>query len=122
MGLFDLLVLVIGGVGYGIGRERGLVWQASGILTLDLGGVCATILSSPLGPLFTDPRCFDASQQVSAAAPAGSLVFFSPHSVHGSEPNRSDRPRRAMVLTYQPAGHAMFKIDRIRNAASAEGP
>ena len=78
---------------------------------------------SRLGPLFTDPRYFDASQQVLAAAPAGSLVFFSPHTVHGSEPNRSERPRRAMVLTYQPAGHAMFKIERIRNAACVpEGP
>ena len=38
------------------------------------------------------------------AMPAGSLIFFSPHTVHGSEPNRSDRTRRAMVLTYQPGG------------------
>ncbi len=71
---------------------------------------------SQLGPLFTDPRYFDIARQVPAIAPAGSLIFFSPHTVHGSEPNRSDRPRRAMVLTYQPAGHKMFKIDAIRNA------
>jgi len=69
-----------------------------------------------LGPLFTDPRCFDLSAQVPIEAPAGSLVFFSPHTVHGSEPNRSDRPRRAAVLTYQPAGHPMFKVERERAA------
>jgi ectoine hydroxylase-related dioxygenase (phytanoyl-CoA dioxygenase family) len=46
---------------------------------------------------------------------AGSLVFFSPHSVHGSLPNRSDRPRRALVLTYQPAGHPMLKSGVVRN-------
>ena len=69
-----------------------------------------------LGPLFTDPRCFDVSHQVPIEAPAGSLVFFSPHTVHGSEPNRSDRPRRAAVLTYQPAGHPMFTIGRERVA------
>ncbi len=72
-----------------------------------------------LGPLFTHPCAFDASAQVPAVAPAGSLVFFSPHTVHGSEPNRSDQPRRALVLTYQPAGRRMFKLDRVRNCGAA---
>ena len=62
-----------------------------------------------LGPLFTDPAHIDLGAQVAAAVPAGSLVFFSPHTVHGSEPNRSDRARRALVVTYQPAGHHQFK-------------
>lgn len=62
-----------------------------------------------LGPLFTDPKAFDASQEVAAAMPAGSLLFFSPHTVHGSQPNRSDRARRACVITYQPPGFDMFK-------------
>lgn len=69
-----------------------------------------------LGPLFTDPRHFDAAAQVPIEAPAGSLVFFSPHAVHGSEPNHSALPRRAAVLTYQPAGHPMFKLERQRPA------
>lgn len=68
-----------------------------------------------LGPLFTDPRFFDESRQVPVEMPAGSLLFFSPHMVHGSEPNRSGRPRRALLFTYQPAGHRMFKIDAIRD-------
>jgi ectoine hydroxylase-related dioxygenase (phytanoyl-CoA dioxygenase family) len=67
-----------------------------------------------LGPLFTDPRAFALADQVPAVAPAGSLVFFSPHTVHGSEPNRSDAARRALVLTYQPGGHRMFKVDAKR--------
>jgi len=70
---------------------------------------------SALGPLFTDPAAFDESRQWLAEVPAGSLVVFSAHSVHGSEPNRSDRPRRAIVLTYQPADHPMFKLEGIRN-------
>ena len=69
-----------------------------------------------LGPLFTDPRYFDEAEQVPAVMPAGSLLFFSPHTVHGSQPNRSGRRRRAFVLTYQPAGHRMFKIDARREA------
>ena len=72
-----------------------------------------------LGPLFTHPDHVDVSAQVAAAMPAGSLLFFSPHTVHGSEPNRSDAPRRALVLTYQPAGLRMFKVDRVRDAGAS---
>jgi hypothetical protein len=71
-----------------------------------------------LGPLFTDPRHVDLGAQVAAAMPAGSLLFFSPHTVHGSEPNRSDRQRRALVITYQPAGHHQFKAPGAREAAA----
>jgi len=71
-----------------------------------------------LGPLFTDPRYFDEADQVPVEMPAGSLAFFSPHTVHGSEPNRSDQPRRALILTYQPAGHKMFKLDAQREATA----
>jgi ectoine hydroxylase-related dioxygenase (phytanoyl-CoA dioxygenase family) len=69
-----------------------------------------------LGPLFTRLDQFDESAAVAAELPAGSLVFFSPHSVHGSLPNRSERARRALVLTYQPADLRLFKVDRVRNA------
>jgi len=69
-----------------------------------------------LGPLFTDPAYVDESQQVLVEAPAGSLIFFSPHTVHGSQPNLSNEPRRALVLTYQPGGHEMFKLPGIRTA------
>jgi ectoine hydroxylase-related dioxygenase (phytanoyl-CoA dioxygenase family) len=69
-----------------------------------------------LGPLFTDPARFDLAAQVPAVMPAGSLLFFSPHTVHGSQPNRSRLARRALVLTYQPAGHRMFKLDAVREA------
>jgi hypothetical protein len=72
-----------------------------------------------LGPLFTDPQAFDAREEVAAAMPAGSLLFFSPHTVHGSEPNRSDRARRACVLTYQPPGFDMFKRRGRRELAPA---
>jgi len=68
-----------------------------------------------LGPLFTDPAHFDERAAWLAELPAGSLVVFDAHTVHGSEPNRSDRPRRAIVLTYQPADHPMFKTDGTRN-------
>ncbi len=68
-----------------------------------------------LGPLFTDPASFDVDMQWLAELPAGSLVVFDAHMVHGSEPNLSDRPRRAIVLTYQPADNPMFKTNGTRN-------
>jgi ectoine hydroxylase len=71
-----------------------------------------------LGPLFTDPRSFDASRAVPAEMPAGSLLFFSPHVVHGSEPNASEKPRRALLFTYQPAPHTMFRLPSVRRAES----
>lgn len=74
-----------------------------------------------LGPLFTRPDQFDERDAVLAEVPAGSLVFFSPHSVHGSAPNASPRLRRALVLTYQPGDHRMFKVDGVRNAGAAAG-
>ena len=40
--------------------------------------------------------------------------------MHGSQPNRSDQKRRALVLTYQPGGHRMFKIDAVRDCGEAD--
>ncbi len=69
-----------------------------------------------LGGFFTSPDYFDEAQQVAMEVPAGSLIFFSPHAVHGSLPNRSAHPRRAIVLTYQPGDQRMLKNGRVRNA------
>lgn len=74
-----------------------------------------------LGPLFTDAAAFDVADEVPAVMAAGSLLFFSAHTVHGSEPNRSARARRACVLTYQPPGFDMFKTPGCREWAPPEG-
>ena len=70
---------------------------------------------SELGGFFTDPGCFDERDQVALEVKAGSLVFFDPHTIHGSLPNRSDRSRRAIIMTYQPAGFPMLKTGQIQN-------
>jgi len=94
--------------------------EANGCFRLIRGsherGMLPGLTEGELGPLFTDPRHFDVGEQVLFQVPAGSLIFFSPHTVHGSEPNRSGRLRRAMVLTYQPGGRRMFKVDAKRDA------
>ena len=51
-----------------------------------------------------DPEQIDTSALVSVDLAPGSVVFFGPHLVHRSRPNRSDRDRRALLYTYQPAG------------------
>ncbi len=69
-----------------------------------------------LGTLFVHPDVVAAHESVELDAPAGSVCFFHPFAVHGSTPNGSDRERRALVLTYQPAGFPMFKRNGERPA------
>jgi hypothetical protein len=68
-----------------------------------------------LGGFYTDPKYFDISQEVVFDVSAGSLVFFHAHTVHGSQANQSDLPRRALIMTYQPAGHPMLKSGELHN-------
>jgi ectoine hydroxylase len=51
-----------------------------------------------------DAARFDTSREVLVEAPAGSLLFFGSLLLHRSEPNTSERPRRALLLSFQPAG------------------
>ena len=74
---------------------------------------------SQLGGFFTDPSRFSEADAVWMAVPAGSLVFFDPYAIHGSGPNRSARPRRALIMTYQPAGFPMLKTGQVRNLPAA---
>ncbi len=79
------------------------------------GCLPGTADGSQLGGFYTDPSTFDRAGEVALEVPAGSLVFFHPHIVHGSLPNHSERPRRALVLTYQPADQPSLKARAIRN-------
>ena len=70
-----------------------------------------------LGGFFTDPGHFHVDDQVAMTVAAGALIFFSPHSVHGSGPNPSPLPRRALILTYQPGNQPLLKTGEVRNVA-----
>ena len=48
------------------------------------------------------PAEFDESQAVDLVLSAGQISLHDVRLVHGSEPNRSDRPRRGMTLRYMP--------------------
>ena len=54
-----------------------------------------------------DPARLDLSTERVIEAPAGSLLIFPALMVHCSTPNASPRQRRAMLLSFQPAGRPL---------------
>lgn len=78
------------------------------------GAICVLPGSHRRGPaprdpkdptaFLADPARIDASQEVLVEAPAGSLLFFPSLLLHRSSPNTSGRQRRAILLSFQPAG------------------
>lgn len=74
---------------------------------------------SQLGGFFTDPKYCVEQEEVLMEVPPGSLIFFNPHTIHGSAANNSDTPRRAIIITYQPAGFPQLKSGEVRNVAIA---
>jgi len=52
-----------------------------------------------------DVGAFDMSRLRPLEVPAGSVVYFGAFLVHRSLPNRSGGDRRALLYSYQPAGH-----------------
>lgn len=67
-----------------------------------------------------DEATFDTSGMVTVEVPAGGVVFFGPYLVHRSAPNCSDRDRRAILYTYQPAGLTTQR-ENVRRWATATG-
>jgi ectoine hydroxylase len=55
------------------------------------------------GNLELDPREAEGKRPVPLEVPAGSVVWFGPYLIHRSEPNHSDKERRSLLYTYQPA-------------------
>jgi phytanoyl-CoA hydroxylase len=51
-----------------------------------------------------DPTLVDETLAVDVALRAGDVSVHHPHLIHGSGPNRSDRPRRALAIRYR--GHS----------------
>ena len=61
--------------------------------------------SDGFGSLEMDPGQFDHSRLKPLEVPAGTVAFFGAFLVHRSLPNRSGGDRRALLYSYQPAGH-----------------
>lgn len=58
-----------------------------------------------LDMLEIDARTYDMDSLIPVPAPAGSVIFFGGFLIHMSSPNRSDKDRRALLYSYQPAGY-----------------
>jgi ectoine hydroxylase len=56
------------------------------------------------GQMEMDRERFDHSRLVPLVVPAGTVVYFGPYLVHQSQHNHTDRDRRALLYSYQPAG------------------
>jgi phytanoyl-CoA hydroxylase len=67
-----------------------------------------------LDRLYTDMESFHGEMPVPITLPAGSVLFFHAHLIHGSRSNISETSRRALVLTYQPDIRPMWKADGVR--------
>ena len=68
------------------------------------GGVRPQRKVEGFGSLEMELEGFDESQLVPLEVPAGSQVFFGSLLVHRSLPNLSDKDRRVLLYSYQPAG------------------
>ena len=60
--------------------------------------------TSDFGQMEMDRARFDHTRLVPLVVPAGTVVYFGPYLVHQSQHNHTDRDRRALLYSYQPAG------------------
>ena len=63
------------------------------------------------GTLEMDPAAFDTERLIPLEVQAGAVAFFGAFLVHRSPPNRSAADRRALLYSYQPAGHPCSYVD-----------
>lgn len=70
-----------------------------------------------LARLYTRLEGLERFERVPIIAPAGSAIFFDGNLVHGSQSNRSERSRRALVITYQPPGRPVWAGTEVREIA-----
>jgi phytanoyl-CoA hydroxylase len=55
-----------------------------------------------------DEHAFDASSEVALTAKAGSVIFWHSLTLHASHPNRTEQPRRALVIEYKNPAHRLL--------------
>jgi ectoine hydroxylase len=75
--------------------------------------------SDAFGQLEMDPVANADMVRVPLPVPAGSVVCFGAFLAHATGPNRTDRDRRALLYSYQPAGmeHSIVKLRQLFGTA-----
>jgi len=93
-------------------EENGCLWMVPGS---HLNGILPCVQGKGvLDRLYTDMEQFQGEEPVAIEVPAGSVIFFHVHTLHGSQSNRTDKSRRAIVLTYQPPNNRCWKFNQER--------
>ena len=92
--------------------ENGCLWMVPG--SHKLGILPGVQGKGILDRLYTDMEAHAELEPVAVEVPAGSVIFFHAHVIHGSKGNKTDESRRAMVVTYQPPGHNCWRRDDAR--------
>jgi len=67
-----------------------------------------------VGRLYTDLSQQGLGEPLALEVPAGSVMYFDGDIVHGSQTNRSSDHRRALLMTYQPAGLPRWQHEDVR--------
>jgi phytanoyl-CoA hydroxylase len=94
-------------------KENGCLWIIPGSHTQ---GILPCVQGKGvLDRLYTDMEKFQGQEPVAIEVPAGSVIFFHVHVIHGSQTNHTDTSRRALILTYQPPGHHCWKANKQRS-------
>jgi ectoine hydroxylase len=77
--------------------------------------------SDVFGNLEMDPDANAHLERVSVTVPAGSVVLFGAYLAHATGPNRTDKDRRALLYSYQPAGceHSLESFKRMMSGGKA---
>lgn len=97
-------------------KENGCLWVIPG--SHKHGVVQGLKDRGVLGALYTDVNLID-GEAVPAELPAGSVLYFHPDLVHGSQSNRSQSHRRVFVVAYQPAGLRRWRLPGTRPVRTA---
>lgn len=103
-------------------RENGCLEFARG--THKVGKHLQKKNTDGFGSLEMDDQVFDLGRLELLEVPAGTVVYFGAFLVHRSLPNTSGDDRRALLYSYQPAGHPHgVELNRhFRGKAAAKAP
>jgi hypothetical protein len=82
--------------------ENGCLWMMAG--SHRHGFLSGQQTGETLAALYTDVNALEDRRPVAVEGCAGTVLFFHADIVHGSQPNRTQKSRRAVYFTYQPAG------------------
>jgi ectoine hydroxylase len=93
-------------------QKNGCLWMMAG--SHRHGFLPGQKSGETMASLYTDVDALEDRRPVAAEGPAGTVLVFHADIVHGSEPNRTNESRRAVLFTYQPPGLPRWHFEDVR--------